>query len=454
MFEGFVEKRLAGLVRDLQRLVRIPSVKSKPSPGAPFGFESRRCLNEMLLIAAELGFTARSIDGYCGEVIYGEGTRSLGVLTHLDVVPAEDGWRCPPFAGEIVDGRMVGRGTADDKGPAIASLYALAVLRDAGFQPKKEIRLIFGTDEETGSGDMAYYREHCPLPDMSFSPDALFPVVNAEKGITHLRLRKARTSSTLRSFRSGVRPNVVPDTASCEIVCGRAVLARVLEALPHPYTHELAEKNGILRAAVYGRSAHGSSPELGANAAIALAKALKEATDDPAAADLWALARCFDAPHDGARLNIPFRDEPSGALTANLGLLGFDGQVITGDVDIRYPVTYTYEDVASGMISVLQPMGFTLEPLSRTAPLYVPEDNELVSTLLAVFKEKTGRAERPLAIGGGTYARHIQNAVAFGALLPEQENVTHQKDEYTELSHLAFLTDILALAMLRLTERP
>ncbi len=454
MFEAFVEKRMTDLVRNLQRLIRIPSVKSKPSPGAPFGFESRRCLDEMLRIAEELGFQTHNIDGYCGEVVYGEGMRSLGVLTHLDVVPAEDGWRCPPFAGEIMDGRMIGRGTADDKGPAVASLYALAVLRDAGFQPKKEIRLIFGTDEETGSGDMAYYREHCPMPDMSFSPDALFPVVNAEKGITHLRLRKARAGSALRSFRSGVRPNVVPDEAFCEIVCDQTALKRTLEALPHPYTHELAEKDGILWVTIHGRSAHGSSPELGANAAIALAKALQENTDDPAATDLWALARCLDAPYDGSGLGIPFRDEPSGALTANLGLLSYDGQVITGDVDIRYPVTCTYEDIASGMISVLQPMGFTLEPLSRTAPLYVPEDNELVSTLLAVFKEKTGRAEKPLSIGGGTYARHIQNAVAFGALLPEQENVTHQKNEYTELSHLAFLTDILALAILRLTERP
>ena len=72
---------------------------------------------------------------------------------------AGDGWNTDPFEGVIADGRITGRGVLDDKGPVIAALYAMKALKDSGAELKRRIRLIVGTDEETGSTDMERYKK-------------------------------------------------------------------------------------------------------------------------------------------------------------------------------------------------------------------------------------------------------------------------------------------------------
>ena len=173
------------LIATLQKWVRIPSVKAEPAPGAPFGPECRRALDAALEDAANMGFSVKNYEGYAGDVEMGEGDEAdtLGILCHLDVVPAGDGWAVDPFAAVIEGDKMYGRGTGDDKGPAVAALYAMKAVKDAGIPLKRKVRLILGCDEESGWEDMAYYQAHAQMPAQGFSPDANFPVINTEKGL-------------------------------------------------------------------------------------------------------------------------------------------------------------------------------------------------------------------------------------------------------------------------------
>ena len=147
-----IEELRSEMTETLASWIRIPSVKAAPAPGAPFGTEIRRSLDAALEDASRLGFSVRNFDGYAGDVRMGpEGVNPLAILAHLDVVPAGDGWQQDPFGAEIKDGKMYGRGTSDDKGPAVAALYAMYALKKAGLPLSREVRLILGCDEESGS---------------------------------------------------------------------------------------------------------------------------------------------------------------------------------------------------------------------------------------------------------------------------------------------------------------
>ena len=208
------------LIENIRKWIAIPSVQGAPAgENAPFGKEVRRMLDTALEDGARFGFQVRDIDGYAGDISYGEGDQTMGMLAHLDVVPIGDGWKHDPLGGEIENGRMYGRGTTDDKGPALCALYAMRAVKEAGIPLKHGVRLILGCDEETGMSDMRYYASKLKMPDYGFSPDAEFPVINIEKGGVNLRLSKVTGGEDgadipVYSLYAGERPNVVPAEAT------------------------------------------------------------------------------------------------------------------------------------------------------------------------------------------------------------------------------------------------
>ncbi len=215
----------------LDRWLRIPSVRAEEIPGAPFGEETRKMLTVALNDAKAMGFDVRDFDGYAGDVRMGpEGQDPLGILAHLDVVPAGDGWDTDPFEPVVKDGRLYARGSGDDKGPAVAALLAMLAVKEAGIPLNREVRLILGCSEETSWDDMAYYKAHCDMPRTGFSPDASYPIINTEKGMLLVSLRSPYEKNGLvRSIRVGERHNVVPGEASAELNGGEALAARALE---------------------------------------------------------------------------------------------------------------------------------------------------------------------------------------------------------------------------------
>lgn len=177
------------LLRSIVEVVNIPSIKGEPGDDAPFGKEPKRALEKALQIARNLGFQTHIVDNCVGYAQYGEGEDYIGVVGHLDVVDEGEGWKFPPFSGHIEDGKMYGRGVLDNKGPIMSALYGLYAIKESGLKINKPVRIIFGTNEETGFGDIPHYLGKEKPPIMGFTPDCKYPVVYGERGRANIQFQ-------------------------------------------------------------------------------------------------------------------------------------------------------------------------------------------------------------------------------------------------------------------------
>nr|MDD6335104.1 Sapep family Mn(2+)-dependent dipeptidase [bacterium] len=446
--EDFLQQNLLEMTRDVVALCRIPSVEGPAMPDAPFGTEVRRALDRALSISSRLGLRTVCDQGYAGHAEYGPEGDPLAVLVHLDVVPANAAdWTCPPFDPVLRAGTLYARGVVDNKGPAVAALYAVAAVKNTNIQLKRPVRVIFGCDEESGWQDMAHYKAHIGLPREGFSPDASFPVINAEKGIAWISLDfDGLPDPNLIALWAGERPNMVPDTAYAQF---RLPLSEDVLAAARKYGLSVQQDEAGTKLTATGVGAHGSRPEEGKNAAVKLMAFLHThhlLSGAPAAM----AAACVDVLADptGKAAGIACCDQASGALTLNLGTLRADKSGCTAQLDVRYPVTHTLEEVLTGLGAALQ--GCTLTPGHCQNPLYVPADDPLVATLLDIYNTHTGSHEGPISIGGGTYARALEHGVAFGPLPADCPDTAHQADECITQSQLLTMAIIFAKAILQL----
>lgn len=438
------------LIACLQENLRIPSVQGDAEKDAPYGIQVRRCLEHALKTAEDLGFRTVNVDNHLGWCEYGEGSEMVAVLGHLDVVPAGDGWTCDPFGGEIRDGKIWGRGTTDDKGPTVAALFALAALRNSGLPLKRRIRLLFGTNEETGSADVKYYLAHGgEVPVMGFTPDGEYPVINGEKGIINATFSCEYTQSgdlKLLSIRGGTAPNVVPAHACAKLSCPKELTTR-LAKLKAPNVRFTATDYGIF-VETEGVSAHGSTPGLGENAIGRLLIALDTLPlSGEAARVIRFLAVSLGMETDGTSAGIALHDNISGGLTLNLGTLTADENHLSLKINYRYPVTREYKDCAPVLNAKFAEAGFTVDSEVHKAKLYIPEDSQLVQTLMKVYREQTGLDGNPKCIGGGTYAKTLPNTLAFGPIFPGDEIREHKPDEYISIDNLMRNAQVIAAAM-------
>ncbi|MBP3657345.1 MAG: dipeptidase PepV [Clostridia bacterium] len=438
------------MIETLQRWIRVPSLRAERSAeNAPFGAEVRRALDIAIADIERLGLQPRDIDGYCCDAEIGEGEETIAVLAHLDVVPEGDGWDYDPYGGEIVDGRIIGRGTSDDKGPGVAALFAMKAIVEAGIPLKKRCRLILGCDEESGMEDLHYYEEKIGLPDVGFSPDASFPLINTEKGITSLYLHAPMTDERLISIASGTRSNVVPGTATA-VLAGdwREAAADAFDVEDEDCSIETELDGGNTKIVVTGVPAHASTPEKGKNAAKMLLAVLAQLGVGGEPVRL--LVEAAGEGDDGVNLGIAGRDEVSGRLTINLGLLFAQEGELRVTFDCRYPVFYNAQLLRATVAKRLAPAGFVLEPGRVSEPHHVPESSELVVRLMEVYNEITGTQSKPFAIGGGTYARHLKEGVAFGMLFPGEPELEHQANESISIEGFAKAARIYAYAIVAL----
>ena len=432
----------------LQRWIRTPSVKGGAEDGAPFGRDVRRMLDTAMEDAKKLGFAVRDFDGYACDVTLGDAEEKIAVLGHLDVVPVGDGWTKPPFDGLVENGRIYGRGTNDDKGPSLAALFAMKAVREAGIPMKKGVRLILGCDEESGWEDMEYYGAHERIPDVGFSPDACFPLINTEKGMVVLELRAPAAETGLRilEMATGDRINVIPGECRA-LVEGGAELAGKVRAYAErtglPYAAEVTEQG--VRLTATGIPGHSAYPEGKRNAIGMLLLLLRElGAEGPVAV----LAEAVGMEHDGKSLGCACRDEVSKELTCNMGILRLQDGEWFGTLDFRCPVTADQEKLKEAAAAHLP--GFVIETETQKPPHHVPADSELVKSLLAAYEEETGLKGEPMSTGGGTYAKVLKQGVAFGALFPDEEDLAHQADEYETIDRLMLAMKIYANALIRL----
>jgi succinyl-diaminopimelate desuccinylase len=451
------------LIRSVQELVQIKSVQGDPVEGAPFGEGPAKALDKALSIAKNLGFDIVNMDGYVGYVDYGKGDDYIAVLTHLDVVPEGQGWTYPPYAAEIHDGKIYGRGTIDDKGPAVASLFALKAIRDAGIPLSKRVRIIFGTNEETDLLDIPHYLKYEKPPVAGFTPDGFYPVINAEKGKLQFNLSKELYSQNfatqIRMLQGGTVMNSVPEYAQVEITTAEPeVLIQACQDLANIKGYNLtAEKtdDGIIVES-FGKAAHASMPEFGQNAIMQLINALDTfplGQSDISDAISFMAAK-IDNELNGMSMGIAIQDEPSGELTLNVGTVNMTDDLITFGFDIRYPVTCKAEQVLDMLNQAIAGTGFKIENISDEKPLYFSADSPMVQTLLGVYREQTGRQDSPVSIGGASYARDLPNILCFGPVFWGETYPGHMPDESISIDHLLLNARIYANAIYKLAAEP
>ncbi len=435
------------LVCALQDIIRFPSVSSAAEENAPFGKPAREALDYALSLCASFGFDVCDLDGYMGYADCGAGEETLGVLTHLDVVPAGDGWTFPPFNAMIHDGRIYGRGALDDKGPAIAAIFALAAIHSCGIPFTRKVRLMMGCDEECGMGCMKHYIENRPLPDLAFSPDAEYPLVNSEKGIFHCAYTK-KFPSKIR-LNAGTVVNAVPDKATAFVPIPMEEVAPVADAFSSKegFPCTLDTTQGGTCITVIGVGAHASMPEDGQNALLGMLSLLSLLPLDEAdAAAVASLHKAFGFDRHGETMGLDCTDE-SGRLTCNPGLMQWDSKGYTVCIDIRYPITMDNDLLLRKLDAALPG---ERNDTAFKAGHFVPEDSELVQKLLNVYEKRSGQYLPPKRIGGGTYARCIGNAVAFGPEIPGGDNRIHMADEFMRVEDLLYHTKMIADAILSL----
>ncbi len=458
--DAIVETYRENILETMKRWIAIPSVQApRAAENAPFGKETRRMLDTAMADASGMGFETKEFDGYAMHAQMGHGEKTLGILCHLDVVPAGDGWQHDPWGAEIEDGRLYGRGIADDKGAAILSLYAMKAVREAGVKLKDGVRLILGCDEETGMTDMRYYAAHSDLPDYGFSPDAEFPVINIEKGGLSLNLLAATGGEDgaelpVYELYAGVRQNVVPGTAWAKLgVNDMAKFEKKLNAVREETGFELncEYEDGICRLIAVGQSAHASVPHLGKNAAGMLLIALDRLNAGGGSRRaIKGLAELLGLDGTGRALGIACEDEISGALTCNLGILRYDQSQLSARLDIRYPLCANEETMCGQAVKSVARYGMSVELAGSHAPHHVPAEHKVVKGLLKAYSEATGTPGYAFAIGGGTYSRCMPNTVAFGLNFPGDTDMCHMPDEYMEVDKMMLSARILARAICEL----
>ena len=445
----------AEFVETLKRWVSVPSVKGEEADGAPFGPEVRRMLDLAVKDIRKMGFDVREFDGYaCDATLKGEdGDRDpIGVLGHLDVVPAGDGWIRSPFDPVEENGRLYGRGTNDDKGPSLAALFAMRAIREAGIPLRRSIRLILGCDEESGWADMAWYGAHTEMPEVGFSPDASFPVINTEKGMIHLSLRApaAKEGLCVLEMETGDRVNVIPGESVALLEGGEELAAKVrayAEKTGLPYEAEVTAEGVRVRAV--GIPGHSAYPEGKRNAIGMMLLLLRELG---ATGPVATLAEAVGIESNGASLGCACEDEVSKALTCNMGILHLTPEGWYGTLDFRCPITADLERLKDSAIAHLPGIEVTVDTIKP--PHHVPADSELVTCLLAAYEEESGFRGEAMSTGGGTYAKVLKQGVAFGALFPDEEDLAHQADEFETIDRLMCAMKIYANALIRLAGKP
>ena len=450
--DAWLDAHRQEIIEAVQKIIAIPSVKAAPAPGAPFGAEIKASLDCALGLAVELGFATEDLAGYAGTAEFGAGEELVGILCHLDVVPAGTGWTYPPFGGELHDDKIYGRGTLDDKGPAIAALYAMAAVKACGLPMKRRVRLILGCDEESGMECLKYYCKHAEVPTMSFSPDAHYPLVNSEKHGFGADYQLPYASSI--TIEAGERSNVVPGEAIAIIPLPLPRILPIMEAYMERSEFGCAAEaidESTSRITVRGLSAHASLPEQGRNAFFALVHLLsKLPLPEADAKAVSSIADAFGFECHGESFGLD-KTDASGRLTLNVGVIRWDETGIRRlSIDIRAPITMERSTIEAALDARLNPIGLTAARTSFSKGYCVPPESELVSKLLQVYAARTGEPAAPLAIGGGTYARHLPNAVAFGCEIPGHDASIHMPNESISVADLMFNVRVLADAVIAL----
>ena len=457
------------MTEDIKRIVRFPSVadhNAKPEEG-PFGQACRDVLDDMLALGRQYGFHTENKEYYVGTIgkENPNWSNTIGMWNHLDVVPAGVGWAHDPFDPYEKDGYLIGRGVADNKGPAIVMLYIMRCLRDLGIPMKHELCLFVGCDEEQGMADMKYYTANYPTPAFSLTADTGFPVCYGEKGILQGTSVTPALSDDILEFYGGNASNMIPDRAY--LTLKKELTPEQLKTLQDQFGNRIivTYENDLLKLTSLGTSKHSAAPEGSINAIHELA-ALVSQTGLLCETDRKYMNFIAYATSDfyGAWADISYEDEISGKLTCAGTVLKLEDHRAKLLYNIRYSITADADHIQAQLAKTSADHGCTFELFSNSAPNHFPRERKIVDLLTDVFNDLTGLDRKPYVMGGGTYARKLPNAVAYGLggvprpanspapIVEKGHGGAHEPDEMVDLKTQLEAAKIFAMAMIALND--
>lgn len=452
--DAYIKSKRAEYEKDLGSLIEIESVGTLPEGEYVFGKGSAAAIDKMLEIGKGYGFKTENHDYYCASLIHGDSQEELGMVAHLDVVPAGDGWSYPPYKLTVENGLLIGRGTEDDKGPAVAALYAMRFIKDSGIKLPFSVRLLLGGDEERGMNDLPHFLKTHKAPFFSFTPDSEFPVCCGEKGIGKINVGFESCLDKIESISGGTVTNAVAGKAA-------AVVKNVAEgSLPSAEGVDVSYADGKATVTAMGKTAHAATPEEGLSAIERLARYLLDSLDLNGKEKTML---CFLAEHcgnyKGEKLGIADSDELMGYLTCIGGLLKTEEGKVIQNFNVRYPRKGSWDGIIAAVEKSAAAFGG--EILSHTHSdgySFSPEKAE-IQALTGAYEAVTGEKGAPYTMGGGTYARSFPNTVAFGCtikkhrgLLGEGRGAAHDRDEYLSVAEFESAVKIFALSIVKIAE--
>lgn len=459
---NYIENIKDEIINSTCETINIPSVFSDTDGDLyPFGKNTVATLEYVLDLGKSFGFRTKNIENKCGYIEFGEGEKMLGIVGHLDVVPASenDNWNSSPFKATIEDNKIYGRGAIDDKGPVVAALYAMKAVAD-NYKLDKRVRLILGLNEENDWKCIERYKQTEEIPTISFSPDANFPCVYAEKTIETIYLNQKYEKNDLLYIENistnNNAINVVPKY--CEIVLKynnkiKETILSTISNIISKYTYNINIQdlgNNSVKLISVGISAHAARPHLGNNSISKLIIVVNELFEyyNIKIDILNYFVNYISDDFTGEKLGINFEDE-SGPLTLNTAQFILENSTLSIGFNLRIPVTIDYNEIEKHFNKyIYNDMYLTVKRIQK--PLYINKENKLVATLCSIFNDYSNSNVEPVAIGGGTYARAFDNCISFGPKMPNAPDLCHQTNEYISIENLLFCAKVYAQAILDL----
>lgn len=456
---NYLKEHTEDILADLFDIIKIPSVATEGTPDKPYGEKCAEAVDYIMGLSRREGMEVKNYDYYAATATYGSNPEKLGILTHLDIVPAGDGWVFDPFFMTRHDGKVYGRGIADDKGCAIMSIWAIKAIKELGIPLKHGVRLVFGSGEEVGCKDLEYYLKKEKMPPYVFSPDAHFPIINTEKG-RYCGEFSAPYDNYIDGpqvvrFEGGSTVNVVPRVCTAT-VRGISVeaLQKAIRKLKRRFdlTYTFEEKGTDINIRFEGRSAHASTPEGGVNAVTAMLSLISILPLGGRAFELLSTINSIfpHADYYGEAAGAQVSDEISGNSTYSLDILKCENGRIEGAFDARTSLNATYENTVYPLKDKFNNAGIHLKKADMMPAHHVDAQSDFIKILGRAYEKYTGLKSECIAMGGITYVHNIENAVAFGPLMQDTDAHIHGANEFMLIDDIIKATAIFARAIVEI----
>lgn len=419
----FIESNIENMKADLGKLVSYNSVEADDAK--PFGLANQKVLDEALSMMKDKGLETKNLDYYCGYGQVGDKGKTIGILAHLDIVPAGEGWNSDPFTMVEKDGFLYGRGVSDDKGAAIASLYAIKYLLDEKYEFRNKVRLILGCNEESGSACVRHYVEVEGDVDCGFTPDGNFPGIYAEKGMMGGKI--VGHNSKIIDIKGGEAPNVVCKKCNAKLPLNSFDLDSFKSYLDEKDMQYDIAIGDVIDVTVYGVAAHASTPDLGKNAFSHMMEALYASKFDDSFVS-W-FHNWFALTNHGELLGYEDIKDDISNTSINFGLIGKDGNDVCASLDMRFPVKAN-KDAVIALMDKCHEEENEFVMYNAIDPLYFDRNTPFIKALKKTYEDVSGDKETEMeAIGGGTYAKAMHNIIAFGCEFIGDDNHIHDANE-------------------------